>query len=306
MRSSTAQRGVCEAIDAQRASSNAASFVFKNKQMDCTSSVLVSENKGAILMDIDIASYVKTAKSVITANSPVLLLGTTIAGVVTTGVLAAKAGYKARGIVDEAEGRYNMGDETIKPLTPQEKVQLTWSCYATTGISAAGTIAAAVGTHTIHTKRANAMAALYAVTSNKLDDMTEKAEKMLGPKKTQQLQNEVAQKQIERNPIDSENEVLMIGGTELCYDEWSGRYFMSSMQKIEEAINDINRTIIDYGDVCLNEFYDRVGLPGIPMGDTFGWSGPKIEGRFGAVTAIDGRPAISVGFRTAPKDNLGH
>lgn len=122
---------------------------------------------------INISSYVKTAKSVITANSPVLLLGTTIAGVVTTGVLAAKAGYKARGIVDEAEGRYKEEfDEEFVVLTPQEKIQLTWLCYATAGISGAGTIASAVGTHTIHTKRANAMAALYAVTSNKLDDMS--------------------------------------------------------------------------------------------------------------------------------------
>lgn len=257
-------------------------------------------------MNIDIASYVKTARSVITANSPVLLLGTTIAGVVTTGVLAARAGYKARGIVDDAEGRYKDSDNEVAILTLQEKAYLTWSCYATTGISAASTVAAAVGTHTVHTKRANTMAALYAVTSNKLDDMTEKAEKMLGPKKTQQLQNEVSQKQVDRNPLSTSTEVLMVGGTELCYDEWSGRYFMSSMQKLEEAINDINRTIIDYGDVCLNDFYDRIGLPSIPMGDEFGWSGPKIEGRFGAVTAFDGRPAISVGFRTAPKENLGH
>ena len=269
---------------------------------------------------MEIASYVKTAKSVITANSPVLLLGTTIAGVVTTGVLAAKAGYKARGIIDEErmnrvnspEPPFDLFTEYYKAylnetpeLTIQEKTQLTWLTYATAGISGAGTIAAAVGTHTIHTKRANAMAALYAVTSNKLDDMSEKAEKMLGPKKTQQLRNEIAQDQVDRNPLDS-NEIVMVGGNELCYDEWSGRYFMSTMQKLEEAINDLNRMIITYGDVSLNQFYDRIGLDSIPMGEDFGWSGPKVDGKFGAVTAIDGRPAISVGFHTAPKVGLGH
>lgn len=256
---------------------------------------------------MNITSYVKTAKSVITANSPVLLVGTTIAGVVTTGVLSAKAGYKARGIIDEAEGRYDLADpNAVVDLTVQEKAQLTWLCYATAGISGAGTIAAAVGTHTVHTKRANAMAALYAVTSNKLDDMTEKAEELLGPKKTQQLQNDVAQKSIERRPESGDTEVLMTDeGTELCYDDWSGRFFMSSMPRLEAAINDVNRQLIDEGDASLNDWYDRVGLPDIPMGQSFGWSGTKIEGKFGAVTAKDGRPAISIWFHQAPKENMG-
>lgn len=270
---------------------------------------------------MDIASYVKTARSVITANSPVLLLGTTIAGVVTTGVLAAKAGYTARGIVDaERMNRVNSPEPPFDTfteyyeaylsqapeLTIQEKAQLTWLRYATAGISGAGTIAAAVGTHTVHTKRANAMAALYAVTSNKLDDMTEKAEQLLGPKKTQELQNQLGQKAIERNPNNEDKEVLILDdGTELCYDDWSGRYFMSSVQKLESVINDINRMLIDYGSASLNDMYEFMSLNHIPMGDEWGWSGEKIEGRFGAVTSTDGRPAIAFSFHPAPKAGLG-
>lgn len=258
-------------------------------------------------MTMDIASYVRTAKSVITANSPVLLLGTTIAGVVTTGVLAAKAGYKARGIIDDAEGRYiDQFDEEVTELSTQEKIQMTWLCYATAGISGAGTIASAVGTHTIHTKRANAMAAIYAVTSNKLDDMSEKAEKLLGPKKTQELKDEVAQKHADRNPLRSNNEVIIVDdGTELCHDEWSGRWFMSSMRKVEEAFNNFNRDLINNGDASLNDFYEYLGLENIPMGDAFGWSGEKVELAHGTIAAIDGRPAISIGFQNAPKENLG-
>lgn len=255
---------------------------------------------------MNITSYVKTAKSVITANSPVLLVGTTIAGVVTTGVLSAKAGYKARGIVDAEQARLDEY-ETSHDLTMQEIAMLTWKQFMIPAISGAGTIAAAVGTHTVHTKRANAMAALYAVTSNKLDDMTEKAEELLGPKKTQQLQNEIAQKSIDRRPACEDAEVLMTDeGTELCYDDWSGRYFMSSMPKLEEAVNDLNRKLITEGDASVNDWYDYIGLTGIPMGDQFGWSGGKVSGKFGAITAKDGRPAISVWFHEAPKDTGGY
>lgn len=255
---------------------------------------------------MNIASYVKTAKSVITANSPVLLLGTTIAGVVTTGVLSARAGWKARGIVDEEVSRRHISDNDFEPLTPKEVVQLVWPQFAIPATTAGGTIAAAVGTHTIHTKRANAMAALYAVTSNKLDDLTEEAERLLGAKKTQELQNSVAQKQIDREPFNEDAEVYMTGeGNELCHDDWSGRFFMSSMATMESAINNVNRLLIDDGSARLNDWYEYIGLPPIPMGDSFGWSGAKMEGRFGAVTTKDGRPALSVYFHETPKDKLG-
>lgn len=248
---------------------------------------------------MNIASGLKTVKTVITANSPVLLVGTAIAGVVATGVLAAKGGYNARGIIDEAE------KASTEPLTTPEKVQLTWLCYAAPALTGASTIAAAVGVHTIHTKRHAALAGLYAVTSTKLDDYREKAEELLGAKKTQELNNSVAQKAVDRNP-PVDHEVLIIGaGEELCYDEWSGRYFMGSVNKIEAAVNEVNRLLIDNGDATLNDFYDYVGLTPISMGTRFGWSGAKIAPRFGTVTSPDGRPAISFWFHNEPKDNLG-
>lgn len=246
-----------------------------------------------------LSSAVRTAKSVITANSPVLLVGTAIAGVVATGVLAAKGGYKARGIIDAAE------DEKGEELSTQEKVQLTWLCYAVPAITGASTIAAAVGVHTIHTKRHAALAGLYAVTSNKLDDYREKAEELMGPKKTQELNDGVAQKAVDRNPVE-DNEVIITGhGTELCYDEWSGRYFLSSVSKMEDAANSVNRMLIDEGDVSLNDFYEFLGIPPIPMGASFGWSGAKITPKFGSTLSPDGRPAISIWFHETPKPDFG-
>lgn len=250
---------------------------------------------------MNISSSIKTVKSVITANSPVLLLGTALAGIVTTGVLAAKAGYKARGIIDEATAE--KGEE----LTTQEKVQLTWLCYAVPAVTGASTIAACVGMHTIHTKRANAMAALYAVTSNKLDDYSEKAEELLGPKKTQTLNNEVAQKSVDRHPLGNNSEVIITkGGTELMQDEWSGRYFRGSVNQVEAIVNDLNRKLIEEDEVPLNDFYDLLGLDEVEMGHTFGWCGAdKISVRFGGALTPEGEPVVTVWFQTKPKTNLG-
>lgn len=248
---------------------------------------------------MNISSSIKTVRNVITANSPVLLVGAAITGVVATGVLAAKGGYKARGIIDD----YTV--ETGEKPDLQKQVKLTWLCYAPSALTGASTILSVVGVHAIHSKRHAALAGLYAVANSRLDTVQEKAEELLGPKKSQELTNQVAQEAVDKNP-PVDHEVLITGqGKELCYDEWSGRYFMGSMSVIENAINEINRQLIDDGDASLNDFYDHLGLTPVEGGANHGWSGEKVTGRFGSTVSPDGRPAISIWFQQVPKPNLG-
>jgi hypothetical protein len=250
---------------------------------------------------MNLSSAVNAAKTVITANSPVLLVGTAIAGVVTTGVLAARAGYKARGIVDTAEA------EKGSDLTPKEKISATWLCYAIPAATGVSTIGAIAGVHTIHTKRHAALAGLYAVTSTKLDDYREKAEEMLGAKKSQELNDAVGQAAVDRHPLDDDKQIVILeGGTELMFDDWSGRYFMGSVPIVEAAVAEVNLKLVAEGDASLNDFYEQVGLSPLPMGIDFGWSGKKIDVSFGAVKTKDGRAAVSYWFPTKskPKQSL--
>ena len=246
----------------------------------------------------------KTAKAVITANSPVLLVGATITSVVATGVLAARGGYKARGIVDAAQAQ--KGPET--PLTTQEKVQLTWLCYAPAALAGAGGISSCLGVHFVHTKRFAELAGLYAVTSGKLDDMKEEVEEMLTGKKQQDLNDRLAQKSADANPLINNEVVMTQNGTELCYDDWTGRWFHSNMNAIAGVVNEVNAILIDEGELDLNTFYDRLGLTNIPMGTDFGWQHSKtgkLSLIYGNITAPDGRPAIAISFRDAPQPQLG-
>lgn len=270
---------------------------------------------------INISRSMKTVKSVITANSPVLLLGASIAGVVATGVLSAKAGYKARGIIDEEKARRGAeaasgqvfdtyleekeAYEAAADLTAQEKLSLTWLCYAAPVITGVSTIASCTGVHLIHSKRNAMLAGLYAVTAGKLDDYKEAAEDLLGAKKSQQLTDTMAQKTVdEGGPLVNNQIVLNEGGTELCHDDMTGRYFLSNMNLIDAAVNEVNAMLIDEGELDLNIFYDRLGLEPVPFGDDFGWSKAKTKKvgvNYGNVTSPDGRPAISITFRPAPK-----
>ena len=246
----------------------------------------------------NISRSMKTVKSVVTANSPVLLLGTAIAGVVTTAVVSARAGYKARGIVDAKQA-----ETPDVPLTNTEKAQLTWLCYAVPAVSSLSTIAACTGLHMVHSKRNAALAGLYALSVNKLDELQSEAEELLGTKKTQALNDKIAQNAANRAPAGEP--IATGGGTDLWLDTWTGRWFYSSMNAIGAGVNDANSFLLKEGDLDLNTFYDRIGLPSIPQGTEVGWSGEPITVTYGAVTHPNGTPAGSITFREEPMLDMG-
>lgn len=269
-------------------------------------------------MKLNLSSGVRTMKSVITANSPVLLATAAIAGVITTGVLAAKGGYKARGIVDEERARrvaapeapfdtyleYKEAFEKNAPqLAPVEIAKLTWLCYAVPAVTGASTIASVLGVHLIHTKRHAALAGLYVAATGKLDDYREEAEKLLGPKKSQELTNVIGQKAVDASADEFVNNEIIItpGGDQLCYDEYGGRWFLGSLPAIEKAFVETNLQLAKYGEASVNEFYDSLGLQPTQVGH-HGWAGGEVSGRFGTVTTPDGRSAISFSFHEIPKD----
>lgn len=256
-------------------------------------------------MNLNLSSAVRATKSVITANSPVLLVGTAVVGVITTGVLAAKGGYKARGVIDAVR------EESGVEPTPMEKAKLTWLCYAVPAVTGASTIASVLGVHLIHNKRHAALATLYAVTSTKLDDYREEAEQLLGPKKSQQLNDAVAQKGLDRMEEDGKlsHELVITGpGEVLCVDELSQRPFMGSVPIIEQAFAELNLQLAESGSASLNDFYGFLGLEAVPLASKYGWDGSERKGvpirvspRFGVTTAKDGRAAKSFRFDTEPK-----
>ncbi len=260
-------------------------------------------------MNLNISSHVKTVRNLVTANSPVLLVGTAIVGVVTTGVLAAKGGYKARGIIDAEESKRALQTEPAPPLTFAEKTSLTWLCYAVPAVTGASTILSVVGVHAIHSRRSAAMAGLYAVTAGKFDDYVEAAEEKLGTKKTQDLNNELAQKHVDdrsRDPHYTSHEVVITGnGKELCHDSFTGRWFDGNLGVIQNAVHEVNLQLVESGDASLNDFYDHVGLPPVDLGEDLGWSGAKVSVRTGTVTSPDGRAALSFWFQQTPQPNMG-
>lgn len=243
-----------------------------------------------------IKNTAKQVVSVIDKNSPKILTGLGIAGVISTTVLAVKATPKALQII-EAEKEDN--DE----LKPVDILKATWKCYIPAGIMAGVTIACIVGANTINTKRNIAIAGLYSMAKEAAKDIEEAATEVVGDKKLTEIKDVIAKKKIDENPPKEETIIMTGYGDVLCYDAFSGRYFMSNIEKIRKVQNDLNQQMISDIWVSLNDVYYALGLPCIKSGDNMGWNSyhDLIDFHFSTQLTKDGKPCIVVDFIPDPK-----
>lgn len=238
-------------------------------------------------------------------NSPLILTAVGTAGVITTAVLTGKASFKAADIIDKEQTKLRLhSNEVPRPeLDAKEKFVLVWKLYIPAVGTGVLTIAAVVGANQIGTRRAAAMAAAYSVSERAFTEYKEKVADKFGEGKERQVRDEIAQDRITKT--SSDNSVIILGGgDQLCFDAWSGRYFMSDMETLKKAQNDLNYRILRDNYASLSDFYSLVGLDNTAESDEIGWNVDKeFEIEFSTCLAHDGRPAISIDFRAVPIRN---
>jgi len=225
---------------------------------------------------------------------------------VTAAVLTGRASFKAAEIIAEAECRdYGETFPDEIHLTTREKAQLVWPEFipavGTLGLSVTCIIAA----NRVGSRRAAAVTAAYAISEKAFSDYREKVVERLGEKKEREARDEVAQDRVNERPPSTQ--VVIVGnGDVLCFDAFSGRYFMSTMENIKKAMNDQNYAILNDGFASLTEFYDKLGLDGTSHSDSLGWNTDKLLDLYiSTVLSDDGRPCISIDFSTcAPQPNF--
>ena len=243
-----------------------------------------------------IKSVIGKAGKFIDRNSPKILTGLGVAGVVTTTVLAVRATPKALEIIEREQDICN------EKLSKTDMLRLTWKCYIPTCLMAGVTIACIVGANTINTKRNIALASLYTVAKEAAKDLEEVTGEVVGDKKLTEIKDIIAEKKIEKNPPKDETIIITGNGDVLCYDSFSGRYFMSNIEKIRKVQNDMNQEIIADMWVSLNEVYYALGLPCIKSGEEMGWNIHNlIEFYFSTQLTKDGKPCIVVEFTPDPR-----
>lgn len=254
-------------------------------------------------------------------NSPVILTGLAIVGVISTAYAAYKAGPRADKILEAY--RKDMrdchpNDKEAKRAVVGEAVKKMVPVVAPPIIMGGTTIACIVGSHSVSSRRIAALSAAYSLSETTVKNLNSKMEEMLGEKKARAIKDSIMKDKLK---ADSEKDkkilsdgqlVIPSDGTVLCKDLYSGRLFYSNAEKIKQAIAKCSYEIISDMYISLNDFYEAIDspqLPRIPMGEDLGWNiedtiNGKLPITLSALLTDDNKPCLCIDYDISVRDDF--
>jgi hypothetical protein len=256
------------------------------------------------------AELIKKSQKVLDDNTPVLLTAVGVIGTVTTAVLSARGSFQASQAYREALAERDMmtpfvdaegKTHPVPELTKFEITKVTWKYYVPAVTSGATTVAAIICANRIGTKRTAAMAAAYTIADKQLAEYKAKIEEKFGINKATAVRDEIAQDQVKANPPNRAQVIVTGGGDVMMLDELSGRYFRSSIEKLNRVVNEVNNEM-NYNRYCtLTEFYEKLGLEGTAMSSELGWNFETlVTVEYSAVVTEDDEPCIVIHYSPKP------
>jgi len=251
---------------------------------------------------MNVSNILKRAGKFTSDNSPAILTAIGIAGTITTAILSYRAGMKVSEDlqIDMDERIHEAGSiNRVEPLTTKEKLRLTWRAYIPpvgVGCLTVGCILFAAG---IGHRRAAGMAAAFAISEKAFIEYKDKVIEKIGENKERGIRDELAQDRVNRKPL---NDVIVVGdGTVLCFESFTGRYFLSDLETLKKAQNDTNYQVLNDYYASLTDFYNRVGLDRTSNSDEVGWNSDRLlELLFSATITEGGKPCIVMDFHVTP------
>lgn len=241
-------------------------------------------------------------------HSPAILSIAASVGVIGTAVSASKATLKANEVVQEM--RYTSEERPTK----KDEFKATFKFYIPTAVVAALTITCIAGSNKISNKRLEALAVAYTLSESRRREYQQKMIEKLGEKKEEKIRKEILQDKLDSNPVefDDMNVILTGNGNQLCYDEWSGRYFRSSWESLRHAENQINAQILNEMRASVNDFYSFIRIPQVSSGEDLGWNSDVISEndmdtiKLTTMFGSNNEPCIVVDFEVRPLFDLNH
>lgn len=233
-------------------------------------------------------SILRTAQTFILRNSHHILTGLALLGVGVSVALSVRA--------DRIMHEWDIDE--FKQLTKEQRIKLYARVYAPPAIAILTTGVCIVGAHGISVRRESSLFLAYEGTRQMYDRYRSTVQERLGPEEKQ-----IAEKAASKAQPATRETIVYGEGDCLFYDAYSGRYFKSTVNKIDRVVNELNYTLLREMCVSLNEFYAGIGLEGISLGDQLGWNEQRqIEVHYGSRVTEEGRACIVLDFVIEPTE----
>jgi hypothetical protein len=233
-------------------------------------------------------SILKATQDFVVRNSHHILTGLALLGIGASVALSVRADRHMR----------EWDIDEFKRLTKEQRIMIYAKIYAPPAIAILATGACIVGAHSISVKRESSLLLAYEGTRQMYDRYRSTVQERLGPEEKQISEKAASKAQ------PAPRETIVYGeGDCLFYDAYSGRYFKSTVNKIDRVVNELNYTLLREMCVSLNEFYTGIGLEGISLGDQLGWNEQRqIEVHYGSRVTDEGRACIVLDFVIEPTE----
>lgn len=193
-------------------------------------------------------------------NAPTILTVVGGVGVVATTVSAIRATPKAVRLLEAAQEI--KGDK----LTNLEKIKMVAPLYIPTIIYGATTILCIFGANVLNKRHQASLVSAYALLDNSYKEYKKKVIELHGKDGELEIVEAIVEDKYEEEQPTTEN------GELLFYDQFSGRFFNSTMNNVLSTFYQINRDVSTEYSATINDFYDYLDVPHIDGGDVLGWS----------------------------------
>lgn len=195
-------------------------------------------------------------------------------GVIATSIAAVKATPKALKQIDISEKE--KGDN----LTVIEKVKVAGPTYIPAVLIGLGTITCIFGANVLNKRQQAALVSAYAMLDSSYKDYRRKLKELYGEEAHEEIVNAIAIEKARDVGITASTfatnacltDDVACGEPVLFYDEWSKRYFETTIEQVITAEYHLNRNFVLRGFTVLNELYDFLGLEPTDYGSEIGWT----------------------------------
>lgn len=224
-------------------------------------------------------------------NSPTILTGIGLGGVIVTAAMTHKAALRADKLLD--------GDEDLRL-----RVERTWKVYIPPVASGLLTMGAIFASNRVNSNRLAALAAAYSLSEGTLLRYKNHVVEHLGEKPANELNEAFVKKDIDDSAED--DRLAPFWGIEdhrtVVYDHFLGRFFVSDIESLRAAQNTLNQQVLSQGYAGLSDFYSALNLDSPEAGEILGWtSDGLLELGFSCVLAKNNQPVLSFMYDPVPQ-----
>lgn len=214
------------------------------------------------------------AKTFLSKNASTILTIVGGVGVVGTAVLAATATPKAIALVEEAKAE--KGEE----LTAWETVKAAGPAYIPAAAAGVGTLTCIFGANVLDKRSQAAITSAYALINEAHNRYKGKLKELYGEEAHNKIVDSIMVEKAEEMRVCNYNltsycDLSIADGTSeprLFYDEYSNRFFETTVEQVMNAEYHLNRNFVLRGFAYLNELYEFLGLEPTDYGSKVGWS----------------------------------